>query len=372
MIGSETEFQRKLLRWYRRHRRDLPWRTPLLSGRSKSSPKPSKDSLPSPYHVLVSEAMLQQTQVATVISYFQRFIARWPTLADLAAADEQEVLKLWAGLGYYSRARNLHRCAQKIVEQFGGDVPHKVEVLLTLPGVGRYTAGAIASLAFDQHAAIVDGNVIRVICRLDRIETDPRTSSMTMEAVWQRAQAILPPRHCGDFNSALMELGATVCRPQNPACLTCPVRTHCQAADDGVQNQIPPPRQRQPSPLHRRWTFCIRRGQRYLLQRRPLRGRWGGLWQFPTVEADGDRMSAAAAASKLIGEPVAVVHPMGSINHTLTHRRYEFEVFHISSAGREMGADGQWLTLPEIDLQPLSRPQQKIRKMLDEIPMLTA
>ena len=217
MIGTKATFSKRLLRWYDAHRRDLPWR--IKNG--------SRETL-DPYRVLVSEAMLQQTQVATVIPYFDRFIGRFPTFRALADADEQDVLRLWQGLGYYSRARNLHAAAKRIVREFGGEMPRTAEALRQLPGVGRYTAGAVASIAFDCPAPIVDGNVARVLCRIDRIESDPRTDKPTLEEIWRRAEQILPAARCGDFNSALMELGATVCTPRNPKCLICPMKKGCR------------------------------------------------------------------------------------------------------------------------------------------------
>src|SRR5688500_13285875 len=200
MTPTRGAMVRRLTEWYRRTRRDLPWRVP-------------PGARPDPYHVLVSEAMLQQTQVATVVPYFRRFIERFPTIADLARADEQDVLRMWQGLGYYTRARNLRAAAQAVVRDFGGELPRDLDSLLRLPGVGRYTAGAVATLAFDEPAAIVDGNVVRVICRLDRFESDPREKA-TSELIWRRAEQIVPARRAGDFNSALMELGATICTPR--------------------------------------------------------------------------------------------------------------------------------------------------------------
>src|SRR3954470_16957732 len=205
MLGSPTTFARRLLRWYDRARRDLPWRAVGADGR------------PDPYHVLVSEAMLQQTQVATVIPYFNRFIARFATLADLARADEQEVLRLWQGLGYYSRARNLQKAARRVVSEFGGQLPADVDRLRALPGVGRYTAGAVASIAFGKRAPILDGNVVRVLCRVEKVTSDPRDRD-TQALLWRRAEEVLPKVRVGDFNSALMELGATACIPRSPQC----------------------------------------------------------------------------------------------------------------------------------------------------------
>ena len=224
MFLTARRFAARLLRWYDGNRRDLPWRA--AEGKALD-----------PYHVLLSETMLQQTQVATVIPYFHRFLQRFPTLRSLADADEQEVLRLWQGLGYYSRARNLQKAAQVICRDFEGTLPCTATALLSLPGVGPYTAGAIASIAFGQRAPILDGNVQRVLCRLDCIRTDPRDPP-TRQHLWDRAEQILPDRRLGDFNSALMELGATICTPRNPQCLLCPVRSHCQAFDAGLPDGL--------------------------------------------------------------------------------------------------------------------------------------
>ena len=246
MLSPGKSFTSTLLKWYDRSRRDLPWRVAM-----------GERGLPDPYYVLLSELMLQQTQVATVIPYFHRFLERFPTIADLAAAEEQDVLRLWQGLGYYSRARNLHKAAKAVVNQFGGRMPNDVDALLKLPGVGRYTAGAIASLAHDRVAPILDGNVIRVISRLDHLLTDPRERTAQAH-LWQRATEILPKTRVGDFNSALMELGATICTPRAPQCLICPVRSFCEAAERGDPESIPPPKKSKPTPLVKRWILAIR------------------------------------------------------------------------------------------------------------------
>jgi A/G-specific adenine glycosylase len=342
MIGTNSTFSRRLLRWYDAHRRDLPWRM-----------KNGSRAVLDPYHVLVSEAMLQQTQVATVIPYFDRFIGRFPTIRALAEAEEQDVLRRWQGLGYYSRARNLHAAAKRIVREFGGEMPRTVAALRELPGVGRYTAGAVASIAFDCRAPIVDGNVARVICRIDRIESDPRDKH-TLEILWRRAEQILPNARCGDFNSALMELGATVCTPRNPKCLICPVREHCEAQATGMQEQIPPPRKAKPTPLLRRDVLCIRDGEKWLIEQRPATGRWAGMWQFVTIPS--------TKSSRANGQKQIAI-----ITHGLTHRRYRFRVFTTSHLPPEHGdtSNGRvWVTLQELDAYPLPRPHVKIAQML--------
>jgi len=336
MLGSPPLFARRLLAWYRRHRRELPWRAEPVD----------------PYHVLVSEAMLQQTQVATVVPYFERFVTQLPTLRALADADSQQVLRLWQGLGYYSRARNLQRAAQRIVAEFGGEIPCERDDLLSLPGVGRYTAGAIASIAFGRRTPILDGNVARVLCRLHCIEDDPR-SKLVRERLWTLAEQILPTKHLGDFNSALMELGATVCTPRSPKCDVCPVRLHCRALARGLQESIPPPKKSRPTPIVHRRTFCIRLGRRYLIEQRPPTGRWAGMWQFITREGD-------MVNDLKISQP----RKIGQIRHTLTHRRYVFDVFLCQALTARL--NGKWTTLEKLTDYPLPLPHLKIAQMLQE------
>jgi len=244
-----------------------------------------------------------------------------------------------------------------ILADHGGSIPATVELLLELPGIGRYTAGAIASLAYNEPAPILDGNVTRVICRIDQIETDPRDRA-TQARLWARAEEILPRQRVGDFNSALMELGATVCTPKNPQCLLCPVRAHCQAAATGVQDRIPLPKRAKPMPLHRRSVVCIRDGDHYLVEQRPPKGRWAGLWQFITREG-----SAPSQLRSQLGFAISKPRRLGVICHALTHRRYEFTAYLAEFAGQRKA--GQiWVTLGELDTYPLSKPQLSIAKLL--------
>ena len=352
MIGGERTFGSRLLRWYDRHRRELPWRVS----------RGGRDERLDPYRVLVSETMLQQTQVATVVPYFLRFIERFPTFSALAEAPQQDVLRLWQGLGYYSRARNLYAAAQRIVREHDGQLPRNVQELQALPGVGRYTAGAVASIAFDCRAPILDGNVMRVLCRIDHVTADPR-EKWTREELWRRAEEILPQRRCGDFNSALMELGATVCTPRNPKCLVCPVRQHCAARAAGVQEQIPPPRKREVTPLLRRKIVCVRRGEKYLIEQRPARGRWAGMWQFVTL--DGAMAISPASLRKELSLDVNHVRPLGAVKHALTHRRYHFDVY-VCDFARD-GATREprrWTSLAELNDYPLPRPHVRVMQML--------
>lgn len=341
-------FAKDLLRWYDVARRDLPWRTPI------GAPPPDA------YHVLVSELMLQQTQVATVIPYFNRFLGRFPTIQSLASADEQDVLRLWQRLGYYSRARNLRKAAQTVVADFGGVMPQTVDELLSLPGVGRYTAGAIASIAFEQPAPILDGNVMRVICRIDAIRADPRQPEIQRN-LWIRAAELLPKRRVGDFNSAMMELGATVCTPRSPACLVCPVRRHCAASAAGIADQIPPPKKAKATPVERRVVLCIRRGDRWLIEQRPATGRWAGLWQFVTRQQpiDGARVEPPV--------PTGRWRKLGEVRHQLTHRSYVFDVRAAAATGDdapEIAAPHTWSRLDQLDAYPMSKPQLMIAAMV--------
>ena len=356
MLGDLIVFRKRLLDWYTRDRRDLPWRVPMGAERG---------TLPDPYFVFVSEAMLQQTQVATVIPYFRRFIEQLPNFAALAEADEQVVLRLWQGLGYYSRARNLQKAAKMVVGRFGGKLPSTVEELMELPGVGRYTAGAIASLAYDRRAPILDGNVVRVLCRLDKVEEDPREVEVR-DALWDRADEVLPKKRVGDFNSALMELGATVCTPRNPRCLFCPVQKHCAAFAAGIQESIPPAKKAMERPVERRWTFCIRDGERWLIEQRPSEGRWAGMWQFITVEAgQGDPARQRANGSLPVG--IAGVKKLGEVSHGLTHRQYEVTAYVCEAKGKSVKEGErvrQWVTLEELDRFPMSKPQLRIAAML--------
>lgn len=348
MRGLVESFQATLLTWFDRARRDLPWRRPL----------DRPDAPLDPYAVLVSEAMLQQTQVATVIPYFHRWMQRFPTVEALAAADENEVLTYWQGLGYYRRARNLYNAARTLVERHHGRFPRDLTALRALPGVGPYTAGAIASIAFDEPVPLVDGNVQRVLLRLDAQRLDPRSKD-GQRWLWQRAGQLVPAHRPGDFNSALMELGATVCSPRKPRCLTCPVAAFCEAHNKGIAESLPPPRPARTLPNVHRLVWCVRRADgRWLLERRPTTGRWAGLWQFPSREAIPNSTWSRSGA-----------HPLRPIEHTLTHRRYHFEPWAVQTEDgaplpvtpREPHA---WVKLDELARYALPKPHLLIAQQL--------
>jgi A/G-specific adenine glycosylase len=275
---------RALLAWYVEHRRDLPWRRSL-----------------DPYSVWVSEMMLQQTQVATVIPYFERWMQRFPDVAALASAAESDVLHAWQGLGYYSRARNLQRAAALMVREHAGSVPDDVEVLRALPGIGPYSAGAIASIAYGKAEPLVDGNVIRVLSRLFALRGDPHKKPLKTQ-IWAHARALVPEREPGDFNQALMELGATLCTPRAPRCEVCPLSKVCQARAQGLALLLPElPARAKPTALHMVAAIATRAGRVLVTRLDAAAPRWAGMWLFPNVEVARSETPEAALQRVLLG-----------------------------------------------------------------------
>jgi A/G-specific adenine glycosylase len=275
-VAAETEIARRLVAWYRGHRRDLPWRR-------------HRDA----YAIWVSEVMLQQTRIAVVIPYFERWMARFPTADALAAARLDDVLGMWSGLGYYGRARNLHRGATEVVARYGGRLPDSAEELRTLPGVGPYTAGAIASMAFGRREPVVDGNVARVLARLFAIDEDVSTVRVRRR-LWQIAGEMVPREAPGDFNQGLMELGQEVCTPGVPRCDVCPLAELCAGRAQGRAGELPITGKRTASadkPLLRGIAVWVQRGTRLLLARRRPHGLFGGLWELPQAP-DRERLRA--------------------------------------------------------------------------------
>jgi len=296
----------KLLAWYARGRRELPWR-----------------GVPDPYQIWVSEVMLQQTQVDTVIPYYGRFIARWPTMEALAAARLDDVLKMWEGLGYYARARNLHKGAQMVVREFGGQLPGDVTGLRRIPGVGRYMAGALASLVFGLDEPAVDGNLRRVLARLFAVRGD-MASAAVHEQIWRHAYALLPHGRAGDFNQAMMDLGATVCVPRRPRCLLCPVQSDCRALAEGVQNDLPEKAAKKAVPHHDLAVPVVFKRGRVLIAQRPADGLLGGLWEFPGGRMQRGESPAAACvrvAQTSLGLAVAAGDPLATVEHAFSHLR---------------------------------------------------
>lgn len=337
-----------LLRWYVLAARDLPWRR-------------TRD----PYRIWVSEVMLQQTQVETVRPYYQRFLDRFPDLATLAAAPLDEVLVLWQGLGYYRRARSLHAAARIVVAQHGGELPHSAAALRELPGIGDYTAAAIASIAWGEVVAVVDGNVERVLTRWAAIEGDPRHGA-ARRRVRELATSWLPPDRPGDLNQALMELGATLCRPTMPSCVDCPLRPTCRAFARGDVDRFPervaaaPPRRK----VHA--VAVLRQGPKVLLAQRPADGRWGGLWELPRVECE---LSAdvpeelAAGLQQALGVRVEVGEVLASLKHAVSGEAIELRAYAAELVAGEPSLVGYqvigWFDLPADGLA-LSTPQRRL------------
>jgi A/G-specific adenine glycosylase len=345
--------RRQLLGWYARHRRDLPWRR-------------SRD----PYAIWVSEIMLQQTQVATVVPYFNRFLAAFPTVTDLAAAGEQEVLRVWEGLGYYRRAHYLHETARRIVADLDGRFPSDAAVLSGLPGLGRYTVNAVLSQAFDQHLPILEANSQRVLCRLFGLRGDP-TRSPGRRRLWQLAEALLPQQRVGDFNQAMMELGALVCTPAAPNCNECPLQSICTARRLGIQEQIPLRVARARSVEIREVALVMRRRGKLFLAKRPLGERWGGLWEFPHGELKKHETHAAGAnrlARTILGFQIQVEHEFLSIRHTVTHHRITMVCLQARwRAGSFRSAfyeSARWIKPLELERFALSTPQRRVARCL--------
>jgi A/G-specific adenine glycosylase len=273
--------------------------------------------------------MLQQTQVVTVVPYYERFLKRLPTVESLARARLDTILKLWEGLGYYSRARNLHRAAQQVVERSDGQFPQTAAELLALPGIGRYTAGAIASHAFDERAAIVDGNIERVLCRVFRIHGNPKDSTV-QKKLWSIADDLVPSRKPGLFNQALMEIGAEVCTPRNPQCEECPLSRACQAKRHGEQLTLPQRKARKPLPSHTVAVGVIYKASRILIDKRKSDGLLGGLWEFPGGKKEtGESLEDALRreVQEELAITVRVERPLAVVDHTYSHFRVRIHAF---------------------------------------------
>ncbi len=347
---EREELIRRLLAWAEAHRRDLPWR------RDRT-----------PYRVWVAEVMLQQTQTATVIPYFERFLARFPTVEALAAAPLDEVLKAWEGLGYYRRAHHLHAAAQEIVRRHGGRLPDTVEALMALPGIGRYTAGAIASLAFGRDVPVLDGNVRRVLCRLFAIADDPDRSA-TQRRLWALAESLLPPGRAGPFNEALMELGSLVCRPRRPACDRCPLRPFCQAHAQGIQETLPRRRRRPPLPHYQVTAAVIQDAAgRFLITRRPADAMLGGLWEFPGGKClDGESLESCLRREirEELGVEIAVGERVTVVRHAYTHFRITLHAFRcrlVAGEPQTLGCEAwRWVTADELADYPFPAADHRI------------
>jgi A/G-specific adenine glycosylase len=351
----KQRLRRRLLSWYEKHRRDMPWR-----------------ETDDPYKIWVSEIMLQQTQVKTVESYYHAFVRRFPTVEGLAKANLHEVMKVWEGLGYYGRARNLHRAAREVVSRFDGRIPDNIHDLISLPGIGRYTAGAILSIAFHQPVAILDGNVMRLLSRVFHV-TENVDKSETRNVLWNIARDILPRKRVQDFNQGLMELGNMVCRPRQPLCDMCPVAPLCEAKRLSIQAQLPVRTPRKPIPHHDVTAGIIWKGDRLLITLRPPRGLLGGLWEFPggTLEA-GETLQDCLKREirEELGIDIEVGDPVVSVKHAYTHFKITLHAFHCRYAGGKIRClacdDYRWITTKDFGEYAFPAADRKIIEILEK------
>jgi A/G-specific adenine glycosylase len=351
----------RLIDWHAAHQRVLPWRDARAGVRAA-------------YPVWISEIMLQQTRVETVDGYFRRWMERFPTVEALAAADLQEVLKAWEGLGYYARARNLHKAARQIVAAHGGVLPADRKSLLALPGIGAYTVGAILSIAYNQPEPILDGNVKRVLARLYDID-QPINAPAVLRQLWEQARKIVeaaPAGAAGDCNEALMELGATICTPQSPRCLLCPLMAGCQAAAHGTQAARPVMPPRKQTPHYDVAAGVIWAGAPYrsklLIAQRPPDGMLGGLWEFPGGKLEASDADLPACLRREIDEELAIKIEVGElltvVKHAYTHFRITLHTFHarhVAGTPQAIGCqDWRWVALDDLASFPLPVTDQKI------------
>lgn len=352
---QRARIRRRLVRWFHGHQRDLPWRR-------------DRD----PYRIWVSEVMLQQTRVATVVPYFERFLQAFPTLADLAAADEQAVLRQWEGLGYYRRARDLHRAARELVAAHDGQMPDDPLVFGRLPGVGRYTLGAVLSQAFDRRLPILEANSERVLCRLFGLRDNPRGGA-ARRRLWEMAACLLPRRRVGEFNQALMELGALVCTPAGPRCAACPLFDDCAARRLGIQDQVPLRASAPEVEQVHETAVVVWRGPEVLLVQRSERGRWAGMWEFPHGPLE-DGESHEEAAARLVWQLTGLRARPGpellTIRHGVTRFRITmvcFEAHHRSGAFRSsFYRQGEWVRPDRLHAYPVSVPQRRLARSLTD------
>lgn len=345
--GYKSGLRRALLAWYRRSRRDLPWR--------RTS---------NPYRIWLSEVLLQQTRIETALPYYKRFVETFPNVRTLAKAPLRRVLALWEGLGYYTRARNLHAAAKTVVRERNGRLPASAAEWQALPGVGRYTANAIASIALGERVPVVDGNVKRVIARLFRIDAPIEGPTATRQ-VWALAEQLVPKSAPGDFNQALMELGGRACTPRRPECRLCPLRRRCAARASGVQAKLPAHRPRRPVPKIAAVAAAIRRNGRILLTRRPPEGLLGGLWTLPGAEMSPGRSRADTLRGAVtpLGIEIEILERIAVVRHEFTHRSLQLHVYRCERrAGELRRSDGcaRWVRWERLGDYPCATVDRKV------------
>lgn len=344
-----------LLEWYQHNARVLPWRCGTT-----------------PYGTWISEIMLQQTQVDTVIPYFERWMEKFPTIKSLADANEQEVLSFWEGLGYYNRARNLHKAAKQVIDEYDGQLPMTRKALQTLPGIGTYTAAAIASIAFGENAAAVDGNIRRVYARYCDITT-PIDSAQGQREILTLAEAFLPKGKAGDFNQALMDLGAMICIPKNPKCDRCPIAFGCLARQKGVQEKRPVKLPKKEVPHLTVMAAIIQKDNQVFLAQRPLGGILGGMWEFPGGTLEDEDADLISGLKREIREEldvnIRVMAPFGSYNHAYTHYKITLHAFlcELERGAEPNPMEGQkiiWVVLDSLPEFPMGKVDRRIAKRL--------
>lgn len=343
----------KLLSWFLTNQRPLPWRE-------------NRDV----YAIWVSEIMLQQTVVAAVIPKFQKFMARFPSVSALASAEEQEVLRYWEGLGYYRRARSLHKAAQIICQEFQGAFPTDPRTVQKLPGFGRYTTNAVLSQAFDQKLPILEANSIRVLCRLFALEGNPKVAPLNAQ-LWHLAESLLPECHVGDFNQALMELGALVCTPTKPACMQCPLANECQAFKLGKPEQFPTPQSKPKNVEISEIAIVMRRHEQVFIVQRPHGVWWENMWEFPHRQIPESLTTDQLAKEMMVeltGFEIESTSPISDIRHGVTKHRITLKCYEANYLGGEFRSDfyqrGQWVSAEELADFPFSSPQRKLAKMV--------
>lgn len=350
---KRTQIASRLLSWYHKNKRDLPWR--------KTS---------DPYHILLSEFMLQQTKVDTVIPYYHRFLKKFPTPIDLARASQSDVLKAWEGLGYYARARNLHRAMQETFDKFDGKIPDTYDTLATLPGFGPYTTAAVLSIAFNQDYAVLDGNVIRVLCRLFGIREDI-TQTQVKKDLWQLAENLLAKGKAAQYNQAVMELGATVCHPRSPECTACPLATLCVARKSRNQEALPVKAPKKTRPHHTMGVTIVWRKNTLLIARRPEKGLLGGLWEFPSERQEPDETLQDCCLRGLLkktGVKAQIQNRFRTVKHAFTHfsvTMHAFQCTYQSGRTRPIAySEVSWVTPETLSNYPFSRANRKLIESL--------
>jgi A/G-specific adenine glycosylase len=345
----KRKIQQRLLLWFEENARDLPWRR-------------TRD----PYAIWVSEIMLQQTQVPTVIPYYQKFLKTFPTVRRLAKTDLSKVLSIWEGLGYYSRARNLHKASRVILDQFHGKIPDTLNDLISLPGIGRSTAGAILSIAYDREAAILDGNVKRVLSRLFAVSDNP-VKGKTEDLLWNYSESLIPKGQAGSFNQALMDLGATICTPKVPQCNHCPLHRLCKGYESGDPGRFPSRGFKKAIPLIQAVSVVIQKDGHVLLRQRPAKGLLGGLWEFPdwrVEHREDSELKLLRFIKNELGIRVKTKEFLGSFKHTYSHFKLTLHVYLCQAAGSN--DVGTWVPIRNLRLFPMSRLHRIIAQTLQE------